>query len=360
MKHGIVGRETEGYFRYRAWPSVCMDEDGVLYAACSGHRVAHVGPFGKDLMFVSRDGGETWSAPQIVNDTYMDDRDAGIVSLGGGKLLLSWFNLQPEFYWRNEAEFTKGAHPILMKAMYDQWRALPREDLKSGSFVRLSKDYGKSWSEAIRVPVTTPHGPIQLKNGKLLYIGKAYDGDVFRDEMPIQVWESSDDGQTWSFLSDIALPEGVENKNFYEPHAVELPNGRILGAIRAQGANVANGFTIYLCHSDDCGHTWSIPRSTDYSGSPPHMLLHSSGAVIMTYGRRQSPIYGQRVRVSYDGGETWSAETELTNHAPGDHGYPATVELPNGSLLTVYYQRYENDPHCSILYTKWELSELQK
>jgi len=360
MKHGIVSRATEGFFRYQAWPSVCMDEEDTLYVACSGHRIAHVGPFGKDLMFVSRDGGESWSAPQIVNDTYLDDRDAGIVNLGDGKLLVSWFNLPPEFYWNNEEAFTKGAHPSLMKAMYDQWRAMPREELKSGSFVRLSKDSGKSWSAAVSVPVTAPHGPIQCKNGKLLYIGKAFDKDEYKDAMPIQVWESADDGMTWSYLSDIATPEGVQNANFHEPHMVELPSGRLLGAIRAQGANVANGFTIYLCHSDDGGKTWSIPRSTDYSGSPPHLLLHSSGAVIMTYGRRQSPIYGQRVRISYDGGETWSEETELTNHVPCDHGYPATVELKDGSLLTVYYQRYGDDPYCSILYTKWELSEAKK
>ena len=360
MKHGIVNRATEGYFCYQAWPSVCRDENGVLYAVCSGHRIAHVGPYGKNLMFVSHDEGETWSAPQIVNDTFLDDRDAGVLSMGDGKMLISWFNLQPEFYWNREEEFSKGAYPDLMKAMYDHWHQLSPEDSFHGSFVRLSQDSGKTWGEKIRVPVTAPHGPIQLKNGDLFYIGKLHDenGD-FHNSLPIGVYKSENGGKDWSYLSTIPIPEGTIGDNFHEPHAVELPNGRILGAIRAQGANVAHTFTIYLTHSDDGGKTWSIPVSTDFCGSPPHLMLHSSGAVIMTYASRKSPDFGERVRVSYDGGLTWSEETELNIVSPRDLGYPATVELSDGSLLTVYYQRYENDPYCSILYTKWSLDELK-
>ena len=41
----------------------------------------------------------------------------------------------------------------------------------------------------------------------------------------------------------------------------------------------------------------------------------------------------------------------------GDLGYPATVELDDGSLMTVYYQKYEDDANCSILYTRWRLGE---
>jgi hypothetical protein len=38
-----------------------------------------------------------------------------------------------------------------------------------------------------------------------------------------------------------------------------------------------------------------------------------------------------------------------------DHGYPSTVEMPDGSLMTSYYQMYENDVVTSILGTRWEL-----
>ena len=100
---GIVYRSTEGPFRYQAWPTVCRDEKGILYAVFSGMRVGHVCPFGKNLMSVSRDGGKTWSAPAVINDSWLDDRDAGICSMGSGRFVLSYFNHPVQLYrkWRN-------------------------------------------------------------------------------------------------------------------------------------------------------------------------------------------------------------------------------------------------------------------
>lgn len=43
--------------------------------------------------------------------------------------------------------------------------------------------------------------------------------------------------------------------------------------------------------------------------------------------------------LSYDGGENWETDYILDDTARGgDLGYPATVELRDGSLLTVYYE----------------------
>ena len=41
-----------------------------------------------------------------------------------------------------------------------------------GSWIVLSEDRGGTWSAPIRVPASTPHGPIVLANGDLLYLGK--------------------------------------------------------------------------------------------------------------------------------------------------------------------------------------------
>ena len=64
--------------------------------------------------------------------------------------------------------------------------------------------------------------------------------------------------------------------------------------------------------------------------------------------------------VSYDLGKTWEDDYVLhnaKNEKDGDLGYPSTVELDDGSLLTVYYQKYEDDLNCSILYTRWNLGQ---
>jgi len=59
--------------------------------------------------------------------------------------------------------------------------------------------------------------------------------------------------------------------------------------------------------------------------------------------------------VSRDDGASWDHDWILRDDAPGDVGYPATVELADGSLFSVYYQQAAPDEKCSILWSKWSL-----
>ena len=74
-------------------------------------------------------------------------------------------------------------------------------------------------------------------------------------------------------------------------------------------------------------------------------------------GVRRSP-YGQRACLSHDGGQTWEIENEiiLRDDAPnGDLGYPSTVELDPGELLTTYYQIDRVGEKTSFFATRWSL-----
>ena len=42
-------------------------------------------------MVRSIDGGKTWSQPETINNTPLDDRDAGILVLKDGTILVTWF-----------------------------------------------------------------------------------------------------------------------------------------------------------------------------------------------------------------------------------------------------------------------------
>ena len=47
---------------------------------------------------------------------------------------------------------------------------------------------------------------------------------------------------------------------------------------------------------------------------------------------------------SFDGGETWDTNHVLVdNEVDGDGGYPASVVLEDGNILTVYYVRRNVD-----------------
>lgn len=372
MKKGIIYRVTERPFRYQAWPSVCQDENGVLYAFCSGQRSSHVCPFGKNLMFVSTDGGDSWSAPQIVNDTWLDDRDAGVTYLGNGKMLLSYFHHPVEVYagmWRSWAvNDADECYKPMVDGALDAYKYFSPEQNTYGSFLKKTEDYGKTWSDAVKVPITAPHGPVLTASGRLLYLGKEFSGRVqsYTDEADadapfppeerehIFLYESFDEGATWNRLSKIDLPEGCVTKNVHEPHIIELPNGELIAAIRVQGENLTLPFTMYFASSADGGKSFTKPWASGISGSPPHLLLLNDGRVLCSYGRREAP-FGIRAVVSSDGCRSFGEEIILSETYCDDLGYPATVQLEDGTLVTVYYQRYENDKRTSIMYTKWKL-----
>lgn len=356
-EHGIVYRKKDSLYGYQGWPSVCKMENGMLISICSGYRMQHICPFGKTTMNISCDEGKTWSSPVIINDTPLDDRDAGIVNLGGGRLLVTWFCHPAEVYEKNYIGSIKNScspdEALISLAQIASYRNLSDEQRRGGSYIKISEDSGLTWSDTIKIPVTAPHGPGLLRDGSLIYLGKEHYSD---DEKPgvIAAYKSRD-GYSWERLSEVAVPDGYSLNNFHEPHILELPNGRLIGAIRAEGAPSYHGFSIFTLFSDDSGKTWSMPKSLDVSGSPPHLMLHSTGAVICSFGRREAP-FGERAIVSYDNGETWKDEYVIDDRADGgDLGYPASVEISGGGIFTLYYQRYPGDSKTSILYTKWKL-----
>ena len=362
--HGIIHRVQGSLFGYQGWPSVAKDENGTLYTVVSGFRVRHICPFGKTCMHISKDGGKTWTPPIVINDTYMDDRDAGILYLGNGKLLVTWFTHSPYYYltkYRDAIVNDAGdnARRMVTGALED-YNELPVDDQVGGSYIRISEDYGVTWGDIIRVPVSAPHGPNVCKDGTLIYFGNIMYPDKIHFEYEdrnkqVAFYRSCDGGYNWEEMHVFTIPDWVvEPVYLCEPHVIELPNGRLFGAIRIDGGGRLSVATTY---SDDGGKTWSELIDTGFQGAPPHLMLHSSGALICSIGRRSEP-YGEFAMVSYDFGETWEEEYAIdTNATDGDLGYPCTLEMEDGSLLTVYYQKVPGDEKTSFLYTKWKLNK---
>lgn len=352
MKEGIVYRSVGQPFRYQGWPTVVRDEEGVLYAACSGYRSAHICPMGKNLFFVSRDGGESWSCPMVVNDTWFDDRDAGLTYLGEGRMILTYFHNSIDSYmtgnWRamierDSDEMARGA----VLAILDTYDKLPKDECGDAAYVKTSKNYGMNWSEPVRVPISAPHGPVYTPSKRLLYFGRKL------GENSVELHESFDYGESWHYVSTVP-PLGENHPGFvYEPHLAELPDGTLVGAIRVEifepGKKI---LTIYMTRSYDGGKTWTVPTPTGICGTPPHLLLLRDGNLLLSYGRREEPR-GSRARISTDGGFTFGEEYILSSSDSYDIGYPSTVELDDGTLVTVHYQAYGDDDKASILYTKW-------
>ena len=361
MEQGIIYRSKNSIFKYIGWPTIAKDENGILYAVCSGHRLGHICPFGKNYMFISTDNANTWTGPIVINDTPYDDRDAGILPLGNNKMLLSWFINRVELYIERFDRITKYAPENtveLWKSGTRLWESVPENERLCGSYIKITKDAGKTWSDPINIPITSPHGPIKLKNGKLIYFGTLFfnDQDKIKDSnvSNIGAFESDDDGFTWKELGRVAQIKNNPGITMCEPYQIELKDGSILGVIRVHEDPDSHKFCMYKTFSSDCGKTWSDPEFL-CAGSPPHLLRHSSGAIILTYTIRDRD-FGQRARISYDEGKSWSDEIILcTNAMNWDSGYCSSVELDDGSIYTVYYQKADGDSYCSLMYTKWNI-----
>jgi sialidase-1 len=356
-EHGVVCHMPDSPRGYFGWPSVARMPDGTLVVAASGLREWHICPWGKTVLFYSRDEGRTWSDPQIIRDSPIDDRDAGVVSLGGQRLLVSLFSSDPRPF-----EFEEAADARMRVGWHAHLAQLREEDvaLHAGSWILLSDDGGRSWGDPIAAPVSSPHGPILLSDERLLYLGKDA-RDLSRAGIACAL--SSDHGRSWSIIGEVPLPEGTTASNYHEPHVVELADGRLVGLIRIENASPVVDletagfphFGLMQTESTDGGRTWTTAQPTNVRhGAPPHMLRHSSGMLVGVYSYRRQP-YGQRAMFSKDGGATWDAEWAIRDDGPTwDLGYPASVELADGSIFTVYYQQMRAGEPCAILYSRWK------
>lgn len=398
----VVFRPRDTLFNYAAWPSVCCDENGTLYAV-SAQGTAHVCPFTKVCMYISKDGGKTWSPPIVVQDSYIGDGHGGINYLGNGKMILSWAYHPGDVMYNDEYERIAGTMwggvpnsvDKLRAAMLDIYPDLPPEKLVGGSFVKISEDYGMTWSEPIRIPILSPHGLTQCEDGTLIFLGKEFyastqgtfdafaSGETNRIHAytwaeyvnkiekgrqgkeagvtPIYAYASTDGGYTWEMRGICEKPEEIDWYDCQEPHVTALADGSLLGAIRVESsAYFENQMAVYTTRSTDGGVTWSEWECTHINGGPPQLMQHSSGAVLLSVGRR-TRVMGEYVLVSWDNGETWTQEYVVDKSPSSDMGYPCTTELPNGELVTVYYQPYvdpetgETDNTPSIQCVRWEL-----
>ena len=343
---------------YYGWPTIAKRGDELLVVA-SGGREGHVCPFGRVDMFRSKDFGKTWSWPQTIYDSPIDDRDAGICVTDKGTILVTTFtSLAYVGMLMEEKGFRDKGEPrlnIWSDGRYEKWMAVHRRlndeerQKEVGQWMFRSTDGGVTWSERYSTPINSPHGPIQLSDGRQLYLGT----ELWTSEHRCAAAVSKDDGQTWDVLGVIPTREGDTCSAYYELHAVEATDGTIVAQIRNGNRN--NGDENLQTVSKDGGATWSVPRAIGVWGIPSFLNRLQDGRLLMTYGHRRAPL-GVQARVSDDCGETWSEPLVLYGDAiDGDLGYPSTVQLDDGSLFTIWYEHMQGSWFARLRCKRWKL-----
>ncbi|MBO7273964.1 MAG: InlB B-repeat-containing protein [Clostridia bacterium] len=374
VTRSILCRKSGEEYGYFAWPTVTKLDGDRLIAVSSGFRQAHVDPAGKVACWFSEDGGKTWSDPQVVADTLLDDRDAGVV-YWNGKIIVSWFCASKVYYLNNNA------------SKYQAWANTIPEDYDTkymgGNYI-ISEDGGKTWSEIYSMPdgMFTPHGLIVNPDGGLTSVGYLkYDkvNKTWGTGIGVRFTDGTMDenGFVWSDAIVIATDTEQNEKtgwDFQEPYGIYNDDGVLIVVMRSNKG-------LYQCElqpGEDKFSDWHLIAFVQET--PAHMIQHSSGVMIMTYGyrgiyidpvagntvsyteRNKDTTLGIRARLSYDGGLTWTREVILSYGLKpvdnsSDWGYTSSVELSDGKIVTVYYQRTSGETMASIYQIVWELPE---
>ncbi|HEV7869408.1 MAG TPA: sialidase family protein [Chthoniobacteraceae bacterium] len=295
---------------------------------------SHVGIKGRlDIVF-SADSGKSWTAPAVVVDSPLDDRNPAFGETKDGALVVA--------FWR-AAKHTFGDYNL-----DDAAHAV-------STWVTRSEDGGKTWSEASEIDVRelgygSPFGKmLTLRDGTMLMNIYGHGLRPPGEQLPSKedhsyLYRSEDGGKTWKRFATIG-------RGFNETGLLRLANGTLLAAMRSAGdkANVST------TRSTDGGQTWSKPESVSPPGAhPADLALLEDGRVLLVTGFRNTPFGVRAVAGDASGHFDWSRSfAVVTDSTNVDTGYPSSVVLTGGRVATFYYavgshSQSEWGVHCGV------------
>ncbi len=214
----------------------------------------------------------------------------------------------------------------------------PFRDAVLRSWVLRSADGGRTWTQNDVFPAAEspwsehiPFGDIwPASDGALLT--SCYQGRLPTPEKSsrIDAWRSwcfrsRDDGRTWEPL---ALIGPTHN----ETNVFPLGDRRWLAVARTQACE----FFV----SKDEGATWAEPqRITERNEINGHLTRLRDGRLLLTYGVRIKGREGVCAMLGSADALTWSTPARLASADSSDCGYPSSVQLADGTIVTAYYAK---------------------
>ena len=297
------------------WPNLTRLANGELAAAVYNHPSHGYGSNSDVELWVSRDGGRNWTFRSQVTD-HPENPNAIRMNHAVG------LNAEGEL--------------VAIVSGYQEGQKLPmlRPQLC------ISSDQGHSWDRRLLDFDGVPHGDIfSLPDGRLACstYGRV-SGQPVRSECSILF--SDDGGRTWgdrTYVSDTNETHVIRCKN-----GVWLAAGRTSCLDRMDGA-LPHGSGELLFRSEDEGKTWSPGKPISPQGQEnAHLLELTDGRLLCSFTSRIPGLFGVVLRMSRDQGRTWTFPVVLIS-MPGrnwhktDCGYPSSVQLDDGTLVTAYY-----------------------
>lgn len=210
--------------------------------------------------------------------------------------------------------------------------------------VRTSRDGGKTWSDARRLPdgILGPikNKPIRLPDGAIVASSSTESTDspsVWR----VHFERSVDAGLTWTAVSPPAPADG-NAIHAIQPSILVHPGGRLQAVGRTRSGRV------FETWSSDAGRTWTplalTPLPNPNAGIDAVTLRGGRHLVVYNHtAQGRSPL---NVAVSGDG-KTWDAALVLERD-PGEYSYPAVIQTADGLVHITYTWKRARIKHVVI------------
>lgn len=347
-----------------AWPNMQLLANGDIVAFVF-NQPCHGAWEGDIECWASTDGGRKWTkrgvtAPHEPGTNRMNI-SVGVARNGDLVVLASGYADRPKPYVSGSPYATK---PF---------------PLPLANWICRSSDGGKTWTHAELpfppdVPVMVPFGDmIRASDGTLTaaFYGKTKediaDTKKHRNDTRMLLATSKDDGKTWSNIRPIKINR-VDGQDFEpvinEPAMLALDDKHWLVATRgSRGGDLKADKAVQVYATDDGGATWTFRDTlSERSQYPSHMMRLADGRLLLAYGSRTKELRGIRYRVSKDEGKTWSPAKTLVDHGQVvniDSGYPASVQLKDGTIVTAYYVGTKGTPQWGYRMdvARWRVGE---
>lgn len=213
-------------------------------------------------------------------------------------------------------------------------------------FLGLWSDDGRSWSGVREAPLRFPEDfgalpeflacdnpAVATRDGKILFAPYGRGGP--ENQYSTYLFESSDGGASFDYVSTIAGPRDTEGHGPAEAALLATTNGELVcvmrtGVVGYGGTGTAFSLPLLMARSSDGGKTWKR-RHLSVGGVMPRLIRMSNGVLVMATGRPAN-----RLLFSLDEGRTWGREVALTAADRKTSGYCSVQEVAPGRLLAVY------------------------
>lgn len=233
---------------------------------------------------------------------------------------------------------------------------------------RRSTDRGRTWETQWMTvedlqpgakQVLVSRNVLEMPDGSILLgVSSYWPGDV---SFPCRNWffRSTDSGKTWSEKMPVTVDYGspINIPFFSETDMHRFASGRIMCLSRFNARypkrdttappGLEGGTHLRIFSLDESTMTWTEEGEfLDYHNVHPQLLELRDGRLLCSYGVRYFPFGAQAV-LSADEGRTWDVDHPYIISWfswNSSCGYPHSVEMPDGSILTAYTtRRYPGD-----------------